>query len=678
MSEHTHDDAALTAFALGEMEDASQAERTGMETRLEACGECRRLLAGIREQAGILGKEMAPGLVSGLDASRKRVLERRLAAPMVRPVFLHAAKAAGLLLVLGVGAKLALQPPHGSPRAASESRTLNLSPALLSIQPQTEGPASPPVLSLEIQDCIETLQASGGRIAACGEIHPCDTANGGMGLGLLSIVEGVESEGLPGNTEAYDRIRDNPFLKALENPRSTFSADVDTASYSNVRRFLHDGYLPPKDAVRVEEMVNYFRYDYPKAEAGRPFSVTVEASSCPWAPKHRLVRVGLKGREIDISKRPPSNLVYLIDVSGSMNETAKLPLLKRSLALLVEKLEERDRVAIVVYAGNEGLALPSTACDAEGRKAVLACLDRLGAGGSTNGGAGITLAYATAAENFVKGGTNRVIWCTDGDLNVGVTDQGGLTRLVEEKAKTGVFLTSLGFGTGNLKDSTLEQMADKGNGHYAYVDSLNEGKKVLVEEMASTLMTIAKDVKFQVEFNSAKVSSYRLVGYENRMLRKEDFNDDSKDAGEIGSGHTVTAFYEVVPPGMEADASPVDPLKYTKPVEAVAKKDASPELLTVKLRWKEPAAEKSELMEVPFTDNGQGYEKASGDFRFAAAVASFGMLLRDSEHQGRASYDSLIERIASEDMGRDEGGYRTEFVELVKKARDLAAKETRP
>ncbi len=471
------------------------------------------------------------------------------------------------------------------------------------------------------------------------------------------------------NTEAYDRIYDNDFKAVAQDPLSTFSIDVDTASYANVRRFLQQGQLPPKDAVRIEELVNYFPYNYAPPADGSPFAVYLEVAGCPWHKDHRLVRIGLKGKEIDPQQRPPCNLVFLIDVSGSMNEPNKLPLVKRSLALLVEQLTERDRIALVVYAGSTGLVLPSTPCG--DKRPIRAALDKLEAGGSTNGGAGIQLAYATAAANFIPGGSNRVVLATDGDFNVGVTDRGSLVRLVEEKAKGNVFLTVLGFGMGNLKDATMEQLADKGNGNYAYIDSLNEARKVLVEQASGTLLTIAKDVKIQVEFNPAQVAGYRLIGYENRVLAHQDFNDDKKDAGDIGAGHTVTALYEIVPVGQALDVPGVDPLKYQK-VPEIKEGEKSGELLTVKLRYKEPDGEQSKLLTVPLTDAGATWERATADFRFAAAAAAFGMLLRDSPHKGGATFPA-VQQWASGARGADPNGHRAEFLRLV----ELAASHAR-
>ena len=476
------------------------------------------------------------------------------------------------------------------------------------------------------------------------------------------------------NTEAYDRIEENQFLQATQNPLSTFSIDVDTASYAVVRRFLQGGTLPPKDAVRIEEMLNYFSYNYPVPSEEGPFSASVEVAQAPWALEHRLVRIGLKGQELGMEQRPSSNLVFLLDVSGSMQPANKLPLLKNAMRLLVDRLGEKDRVAIVVYAGASGLVLPSTSSDQKGE--ILAALENLRAGGSTNGGSGIRLAYQTAVSNFITGGVNRVILATDGDFNVGTTNQGDLTRLIEDNAKSGVFLTVLGFGMGNYKDSTLEKLADMGNGNYAYIDTINEARKVLVDEINSTLVTIAKDVKLQIEFNPLQVSAYRLIGYENRLLRKEDFNDDTKDAGEIGAGHTVTALYEIVPAGKGLQIPGVDPLKYQTPMDTTDVAQSG-ELLTLKLRYKQPDGETSRLLEFSVRDGGKSYSQASQDFKFAAAVASFGMILRQSPYQGNGTLAAVLE-LAQEGKGSDPHGYRGEFLELVKQARELRNSDSRP
>ena len=493
-------------------------------------------------------------------------------------------------------------------------------------------------------------------------------------INRLEPVEGirdVREERSRLGSEAYDSVTDNPFLAPRENPLSTFSIDVDTASYSNIRRFLTQNHvLPPKGAVRIEEMINYFRYDYPQPKDDVPFSVTTEVAGCPWNSGHRLVRIGLKGREIAPQKRPPSNLVFLLDVSGSMSDLNKLPLVKEAMKLLTEQLSENDRVAIVVYAGASGEVLPSTTGDKQ--QVIREAIDRLQSGGSTNGGEGIQLAYDMAAGNFIKGGTNRVILATDGDFNVGITNRDDLMKLIVDKAKSGVFLTTLGFGMGNLKDSTLEQLADKGNGNYAYIDDLREAKKVFVEQMNGTLITIAKDVKIQIEFNPAEVASYRLIGYENRILAHQDFNDDKKDAGEIGAGHTVTALYEVAPAGGKAteERAAVDPLKYQKAPQADAA--GKGEMLTLKLRYKQPDGDVSKLIETPLVDAGQPYGKATADFKFAASVALFGMLLRDSPHKGTGTIDAALE-LAREGLPKDEevGGYRKEFIELVEHAKTL-------
>jgi Ca-activated chloride channel family protein len=470
------------------------------------------------------------------------------------------------------------------------------------------------------------------------------------------------------NTEAYDAVPENAFLDAKANPLSTFSIDVDTASYANVRRFLNSEQLPPSGAVRIEELVNYFPYSYPQPDGDIPFSVNVETARAPWAPEHELVRIGIKGRELDAKNRPASNLVFLVDVSGSMQPENKLPLLRRSLRALVENLGPQDRVAIAVYAGSSGLVLPST--PGSDKRRILDALDHLGAGGSTNGAQGIKLAYETARENFLKDGNNRVILCTDGDFNVGVTSQSSLVELIEKERASGVFLSVLGFGDGNLKDSTMEKLADKGNGNYSYIDSFTEGRKVLVEQMGGTLFTIAKDVKIQVEFNPARVAGYRLIGYENRLLAKEDFNNDKKDAGEIGAGHSVTALYEVVPAGKSVPGeNSVDPLKYQAPPPQEA--GASDDLLTLKLRYKAPDSDSSKLIESPLkATDPKEFEAATPDFQFAAAVAAFGMKLRGTPGADDIAWRD-IQAAAKRSLGEDPGSYRAEFLTLVEKAKHL-------
>src|SRR5436190_2159426 len=454
---------------------------------------------------------------------------------------------------------------------------------------------------------------------------------GGVAGGVVGGVVGAAAEDVAHNTEEYGRFQENPFLSVVDNPLSTFSIDVDRASYSNVRRYLTAGQRPPRDAVRIEELINYFTFDYSDPHGTDPFSVTTEMASCPWNAKNRLLLVGLQARRMKTADLPPTNLVFLIDVSGSMEMPNKLPLVKQSLGLLVNQLREQDRVAIVVYAGHAGLVLPSTSGGNKG--AILSAIDGLEAGGSTAGGAGIKLAYRIAKENFIDGGNNRVILATDGDFNVGASSDGELEQLIEEKRKDRIFLTVLGFGMGNLKDSKMELLADKGNGNYAYIDDLSEARKTLVHEMGGTLFTVAKDVKLQIEFNPAKVLAYRLIGYENRLLRKEDFHDDSKDAGDIGAGHSVTALYELVPPDGDLALAKVDPLKYqTSAVASSAK--SSPELLTLKLRYKAPDSDTSKLMTMTVGDESGPFATATDNLRFAASVAELGMLLRNSPYKG--------------------------------------------
>jgi Ca-activated chloride channel family protein len=515
---------------------------------------------------------------------------------------------------------------------------------------------------------------------------------GGVAGGMIN---GAVAEDVAHNTEEYGRFQENPFLKVVDNPLSTFSIDVDRASYSNVRRYLNAGQRPPRDAVRIEELVNYFTYDYPDPRGADPFSVTTEVASCPWNAKNRLLLVGLQARRMKTADLPPTNLVFLIDVSGSMEMPNKLPLVKQSLSLLVNQLRSKDRVAIVVYAGNAGLVLPSTSGGDKG--AILSAIDGLEAGGSTAGGAGIKLAYRIAKENFLDGGNNRVILATDGDFNVGASSDGELEQLIEEKRKDRIFLTVLGFGMGNLKDSKMELLADKGNGNYAYIDDLAEARKTLVHEMGGTLFTVAKDVKLQIEFNPAKVLAYRLIGYENRLLRKEDFHDDAKDAGDIGAGHSVTALYELVPPDGDlgvstAEGSPrakrapealptdaagragqVDPLKYQMTTVNPSAK-STPELLTLKLRHKAPQSDTSNLMTMPVDDQAGPFATASDNLRFAAAVAEFGMLLRNSPYKGASSFAQARD-IAQKSLGRDAEGYRHDFLSMISMAERVPATE---
>ncbi|MDF1559916.1 MAG: von Willebrand factor type A domain-containing protein [Bacteroidales bacterium] len=486
-------------------------------------------------------------------------------------------------------------------------------------------------------------------------------------------------------SESYAGISESGYRDPLREPYSTFSIDVDNASYSNVRRFINLGQEVPKDAVRIEEMINYFKYDYPKATGEHPFSVYTEAGICPWNKNHYLLHIGLRGKDIDKTELPPSNLVFLIDVSGSMDSPNKLPLLKSAFGLLVNELREQDRVAIVVYAGAAGMVLEST--PGNNKETIMQALDKLQAGGSTAGGAGLMLAYKIAEKNFIKGGNNRIILATDGDFNVGVSDNVSMEKLVEEKRGLGVYMTVLGFGMGNIKDDKMEIIADKGNGNYAYIDNIQEARRVLVQEFGGTLFTIAKDVKFQVEFNPAYVKAYRLVGYENRLLADRDFNDDTKDAGEMGAGHTVTALYEIVPAGSDETGLPtVDPLRYqgsdagAAAVSAAGKvrygdqaagsdmrpsmKDVPRELCNIKLRYKDPEALTSKLFSKTVGPDIKKAGETTDRYRFSAAVAAFGMILRDSKFRGTATLADVV-TLATGARGSDPDGYRAEFIRLV-------------
>ncbi len=491
------------------------------------------------------------------------------------------------------------------------------------------------------------------------------------GMGAMMATGSVAREpNIMHNTEEYAPVNENIFHPALSDPLSTFSIDVDAASYSNMRRFLNNGQMPPKDAVRIEEMINYFDYDYKQPMDATPFSINTEVGTAPWNEKHQLVHIGIQGKEIPTKDLPASNLVFLLDVSGSMNAPNKLPLLKSAFRLLVDQMRPEDKVSIVVYAGAAGMVLEPTS--GSNKDKIMKALNDLSAGGSTAGGAGIKLAYKLAKDNFVTNGNNRVILATDGDFNVGASSNGEMQRLIEEKRNDGIFLTVLGFGMGNYKDSKMEVLADKGNGNYAYIDNLMEAKKVLVTEFGGTMYTIAKDVKIQVEFNPAHVQAYRLVGYENRILNDEDFNDDKKDAGELGSGHTVTALYEIIPTGVESSFSPIDDLKYQQTkVSNEAKK--SKELMNVKLRYKDPDGDKSKLIAQTIDKANVEFEKTSENFRWSAAVASFGMLLRDSKFKGDLSYASVI-KMAEGAKGIDKEGYRIEMIKLVKSGNLLASR----
>lgn len=466
------------------------------------------------------------------------------------------------------------------------------------------------------------------------------------------------------SNESYAEIEESGFKSPWKNPYSTFSIDVDAAAYSNVRRFINNGQLPPSDAVKIEEMINYFTYDYKNPKGDHPFGVEHEVSIAPWNSDHKLVHVGIQGERIEMDDLPASNIVFLLDVSGSMGNANKLPLLKKSFKLLVNELRPEDRVAIVVYAGAAGEVLESTPGNEKGK--ILKALNRLNAGGSTAGGAGIQLAYKIAQENFIDGGNNRIILATDGDFNVGASSDKQMEDLIEEKRKSGVFLTVLGFGMNNYKDSKMEILADKGNGNHAYIDNVLEAKKVLVNEFGGTLFTIAKDMKIQVEFNPATVQAYRLIGYENRRLNDEDFNNDKKDAGELGSGHSVTALYEVIPLGVDSNFKPLDDLKYREKKEVKLSENTS-DLMTVKLRYKQPDKSKSIYLDTVIKNKLTSFKETSENFRWSAAVASFGMILRDSDYKNEIDFDDVI-KLAKGAKGKDENGYRAEFIRLVETA----------
>jgi Ca-activated chloride channel family protein len=593
-------------------------------------------------RAGPVEARKVPFEVGAVSASDIRVPPSTTAAGAIQ------GKVAGVTIVTGTGQpgnapSILLRGPKSITAPGSSQEPLYVVDGVV-------------VTDLSHLDTADIAQVEVVKGAAAASLYGARAANG-----VVQITTHTGSGGRI-NTEEYNLIQENPFLAVANNPLSTFAIDVDPASYSNVRRFISAGQAPPRDAVRIEEMVNYFDYAYPDPRGPHPFAVVAEVGAAPWNPRHRLVHVGIQGRRMQQAELPPSNLVFLVDVSGSMQSPDKLPLVKASLRLLVEELSARDRVAIVVYAGAAGLVLDATPGDR--REVILDAIERLEAGGSTAGAAGIRLAYEVAARNHVRGGNNRVILATDGDFNVGVSSEGELVRLIEEKRAQGTFLTVLGYGTGNLADARMEQIADHGNGNYAYIDGLMEARKVLVQEMGGTLFTIAKDVKLQVEFNPRQVQAYRLIGYENRLLRAEDFSDDRKDAGELGAGHSVTALYEVVPVGVESDArvGEVGPLRYqrpsTEPVTAFAG-----EMLNVDIRYKQPDGEESVLLSHPVRMPRQN-QPLSDDFRFAAAVAEFGMLLRESEHRGGASVENVLS-LARGAMGNDPSQHRAGFVRMV-------------
>lgn len=681
------EDPRLTAYLLDELEADDKAE---VEALLADNPEAQEFVESMETATNALGAALKEEQIDPDigDLRRTRITRaasksRRVMRWTVLGAVTAAAAAAVLVFSRGedekaearLAAKTELAAKHARMAAVESRASQNALPAPdplpeTEMSPGAKFEASKPTID-------DTKTASKGALTGRagetrGRLAP------GFHAVRIEVPKAVDDEAVAGllslgyfSDDSYDYFRyqqapvENPFVAVANDPLSTFSIDVDTASYSQTRRsLLRSHRLPPPSQVRIEELINYFSYSYPAPESNAPFGVVTEVSEAPWKPQHKLVRFGIKAMDIIEDHRPRANLVFLLDVSGSMKGADKLPLLKRSFSMLLDRLDGEDRIAIVVYAGASGLALPSTPVSK--RKKILGALKRLKSGGSTNGGAGIELAYRIAQDNFIEGGVNRVILATDGDFNVGTTHRDGLDALIADKAKNDVFLSVLGVGMSSHGDTTMERLADKGNGNYAYIDTIAEAKKVLVDQLHSTLVTVAKDVKLQVEFNPKRVAQYRLIGYENRVLADADFNDDRKDAGEIGAGHAVTALYEIVPPGV----GKVDPLRYQQNAPTTTSAAESDELLTLKVRYKEPTGSKSKLLSVPVFDKDTDFDSASVDFKFASAVAAFGMMLRNSTHRGELSYGDILEWAAA-GRGEDLHGYRSEFVQLVSKARRL-------
>jgi len=663
-------DPRLTAYALGELDDD---ERRAVENEIAGDEALLAEVGSIRTTAMLLSEELGRRAPDALSDAQRHALERAARAPTLdehavdenadgaadrkAPQQVTSIEKARKRLVTG------WMVAGGAVAALAASTLLFAGTATLRTSSQAEAPALPAGSGVSLADAkLERLEASpksapaGKPAAAPGLLNQAENARPKRAAAMEEAEVATQGNmwGDQISGESSEELPENPFVPVAQSPLSTFSVDVDTASYSLVRRHLTEGRLPPRGAVRIEELLNYFSYDYPEPSSDAPFSVSTEVSSAPWAPSHDLVRIGIKGKHVAAAARPRANLVFLLDVSGSMSAPDKLPLLKQGFRMLVDQLDANDRVSVVVYAGASGLVLPPTPGDR--KAAILSALNRLEAGGSTNGGEGIQLAYEMARRSHVQGGVNRVILATDGDFNVGTTDQDALVRLIEEKARGGTFLSVLGFGSGDYQDSTLEKLADKGNGNYAYIDGVAEAQKVLVEQAAGTIITIAKDVKIQLEMNSTEVEAFRLIGYENRVLAHQDFLDDTKDAGEIGADHTVTALYEIVRKGERS------------PERGNTAAAGANELMTVKLRYKPPLGDTSREIEVRVRADSRPIASASSDQRFAAAVASFGMLLRGSRYRGTASYDSVL----SLAHGTGSDRYRTEFLELVRAAQKLS------
>lgn len=642
------DDPRWTAYVLGEL---AGAERDELEHLLENNAEACAYVASLREAIGAIERELRAQAPTPLDdLQRRRIRQAAVARPLRYRWWIAgsitaaiASLAAIVVFTTRAGEDAQLTLAHSAGSAGVEQQQTRIR-SIVQERPEGQQPSQAQQLAQE------------QHVAALGTTR----------VGMFGLADRTTANPAPGNdTEAYSRIDDNPFFRTPRNPLSTFSIDVDTASYANIRRFIAGGSRPPKDAVRIEEMINYFKYAYPPPRNRDPLSITTEVGPAPWDARHQLVRIGLQAIPIDDAQVRPRNLVFLIDTSGSMQQPDKLPLLVQSLGMLVDGLRPQDQVAIAVYAGSAGLVLDSTSNKDEIRSA----LSRLEAGGSTNGGAGIQLAYDIAARHLIRGGINRVILCSDGDMNVGITSEGDLTRLIETKRERGVFLTVLGFGMGNLKDANMEKLADRGNGNYAYIDSLLEARKVLVKEAGATLVTVAKDVKLQIELNPATVAGYRLIGYENRILHHHDFNDDRKDAGDIGAGQSVTAIYEIVPAGVDVPSSEVDELKYQPKASPAS---TAGELLTIKVRYKAPDGTTSKLLSRVVTTSSahEALATTSNDYRWAAAIASFGMLLRESPYRGNLSWQQ-VQSLAEGAIGSDAEGYRRQALAMIADASKL-------
>ena len=726
-----YDDPKWTAYVLGEL---GESERVMLESELESSEEAREYVRELRHAATMMKEGLAAHADPVLTRQQRAAVQQAALPRPVRRWFVPSlAWAGGLAAAVLLIATFTVPALLRSRQAAQEVRLMPpATPAIETITPAAQPPSAeisqaearqntpaPPAVQMAqaavkkqptfVKDAEADVQALDSNLQntrdakvesqiAAGFPASANGLGGGIGGGILkaraeaapalppppgspppaarppvSIATAVrESDRTEVLLDRFNRVGENPFISASQQPLSTFSVDVDTASYANVRRFLNQNQWPPQDSVRLEEMINYFTYEYPQAAAGQSVAGSLEAAAAPWNPQHRLVRVGVRAKDVRLGQKP-SNLVFLIDVSGSMGTPERLPLLKSGLHLLVDKLTESDRVSIVTYAGASGIALAPISGDR--KDVILRVIDSLHAEGNTNGGAGIQTAYELAVSNFIPASVNRVILATDGDFNVGITDPNQLTQMIEDKARSGVFLTVLGFGN-NFKDSLLARLAEKGHGNYAFIDTVNEARKVLVEQIDATLVAVAKDVKVQVEFNPAMVTAYRLLGYESRIIAAQDFNNDRKDANDMGSGQTVTALFEVVPRGVDVEVnggSGVEPLRYQQPSAAAEQPRSvrtTNELLDLKIRYKDPEASESKLLEMPLVDRGTAFSNASADFRFASAVAGFGMVLQDSAYKGSATLDWVL-TTAQNSRGVDKNGYREEFVRLVQRAMQL-------